>query len=105
MLDFPLWKRIWLWAVTLFFALSAVPSLIALTGASWPSALPSPMVNLGLDLAGGSHILLEADPAATRCAPLSRASASATFRPPTTACRSCSRIRARSTPRATRSSR
>ena len=63
MLDFPLWKRIWLWAVTLFFALSAVPSLIALTGASWPSALPSPMVNLGLDLAGGSHILLEADPA------------------------------------------
>jgi len=28
-----------------------------------PEALPSPMVNLGLDLAGGSHIMLEADPA------------------------------------------
>ncbi|HYD24218.1 MAG TPA: protein translocase subunit SecD [Croceibacterium sp.] len=63
MLEFPLWKRVYLWVVTLFFALAAVPSLIALTGAGWPAALPRPMVNLGLDLAGGSHILLEADPA------------------------------------------
>jgi preprotein translocase subunit SecD len=62
MLDFPLWKRVWLWVVTLFFALAAVPSLVSLTGANWPAALPNPMVNLGLDLAGGSHILLEADP-------------------------------------------
>jgi preprotein translocase subunit SecD len=62
MLDFPLWKRVWLWGVTLFFALAAVPSLVSLTGAKWPAALPNPMVNLGLDLAGGSHILLEADP-------------------------------------------
>jgi preprotein translocase subunit SecD len=62
MLDFPLWKRVWLWAVTLFFALAAVPSLVSLTGANWPAALPNPIVNLGLDLAGGSHILLEADP-------------------------------------------
>jgi preprotein translocase subunit SecD len=61
MLDFPLWKRVWLWAVTLFFALAAVPSLVSLTGASWPAALPKPMVNLGLDLAGGSHLMLEAD--------------------------------------------
>jgi len=62
MLDFPLWKRIWLWGITLLFALAAVPSLITLTGARWPEALPSPMVNLGLDLAGGSHLMLEADP-------------------------------------------
>jgi preprotein translocase subunit SecD len=62
MLDFPLWKRVWLWAVTLFFALAAIPSLVSLTGARWPEALPSPLVNLGLDLAGGSHILLEAEP-------------------------------------------
>ena len=61
MLDFPLWKRLWLWAVTLFFALAAVPSLISLTGASWPAALPSPSINLGLDLAGGSHLMLEGD--------------------------------------------
>jgi preprotein translocase subunit SecD len=62
MLDFPLWKRVWLWAITLFFALAALPSLVSLTGARWPEALPDPVVNLGLDLAGGSHILLEADP-------------------------------------------
>jgi len=62
MLDFPLWRRVFLWTVTLVLALSAVPSLLTLTGARWPEALPSPMVNLGLDLAGGSHILLEADP-------------------------------------------
>src|SRR5690606_18950646 len=43
-------------------ALAAVPSLVTLTGAQWPAALPRPMVNLGLDLAGGSHILLEANP-------------------------------------------
>src|SRR5690606_23738041 len=61
MLEFPPWKRVYLWALTLFFALAAVPSLVSLTGASWPSVLPRPMVNLGLDLAGGSHILLEAE--------------------------------------------
>src|SRR5688500_16213188 len=62
MLDFPPWKRLWLWGVTLFFALAAVPSLLTLAGVRLPDALPSPMVNLGLDLAGGSHIMLEADP-------------------------------------------
>ena len=61
MLDFPLWRRVFLWGVTLFFALAAVPSLVTVTGARWPDVLPDPMVNLGLDLAGGSHILLEAD--------------------------------------------
>ena len=62
MLDFPLWKRVWLWAVTLVFALSALPSLASLAGVSLPAGVPHPMVNLGLDLAGGSHILLEANP-------------------------------------------
>ncbi len=62
MLEFPLWKRVYLWTISLFFALAAVPSLVALTGAPWPTFLPRPMVNLGLDLAGGSHIMLEADP-------------------------------------------
>ncbi len=61
MLDFPAWKKAWLWLVTAACALAALPSLVALTGARWPSILPEPMVNLGLDLAGGSHILLEAD--------------------------------------------
>ena len=63
MLEFPLWKRIYLWAVTLVFALAAVPSLLSLGGVEWPEFLPSPpMVNLGLDLAGGSHLMLEANP-------------------------------------------
>ncbi|WP_374405207.1 protein translocase subunit SecD [Pelagerythrobacter sp.] len=62
MLDFPLWKRGWFWGLTLACSLLALPSLVSISGANWPSALPDPEVNLGLDLAGGSHILLEADP-------------------------------------------
>lgn len=60
MLDFPLWKKLSLWAVTLAASLLALPSLFNVTGLDWPKALPSPEVNLGLDLAGGSHLLLEA---------------------------------------------
>lgn len=63
MLDFPRWKKIWLWALTLLTAAAALPSLVSVAGGAWPSSLPAPKVNLGLDLAGGSHILLEADPA------------------------------------------
>jgi preprotein translocase subunit SecD len=63
MLDFPAWKRIWLWALTIVAAAAAIPSLYTLTGSQWPTALPNPTVNLGLDLAGGSHLLLEATPA------------------------------------------
>lgn len=62
MLEFPRWKVLWLWAVTLLTALAAVPSLLTATSIHWPAALPQPKINLGLDLAGGSHILLEADP-------------------------------------------
>lgn len=62
MLEFPRWKVLWLWAVTLLTALAAIPSLLTATSMHWPSALPQPKINLGLDLAGGSHILLEADP-------------------------------------------
>lgn len=61
MLDFPAWKKAWLWFITLACALAALPSLLSFTSVPWPSALPDPRVNLGLDLAGGSHILLEAD--------------------------------------------
>jgi preprotein translocase subunit SecD len=62
MLDFPRWKRVWLWFVTLAAVAAALPSLAAVSGLRWPSVLPEPVVNLGLDLAGGSHILLEANP-------------------------------------------
>ena len=61
MLDFPQWKRIYLWGLTLIGVLLALPSIFSLAGMDWPDALPDPEINLGLDLAGGSHILLEAD--------------------------------------------
>ncbi len=63
MLEFPTWRKTWLWAITALAILAALPSLLSATSIRWPDALPDPMVNLGLDLAGGSHILLEAEPA------------------------------------------
>ena len=66
MLDFPRWKVLMLWGVTILVALASLPSLFTVSGLAWPSALPSPTINLGLDLAGGSHILLEADPSQVR---------------------------------------
>jgi|TARA_R110002012_G_scaffold23889_15_gene80664 preprotein translocase subunit SecD len=63
MLDFPTWRKVWLWLITGLCVAAALPSLLSATSVRWPDALPDPMVNLGLDLAGGSHILLEADAA------------------------------------------
>jgi preprotein translocase subunit SecD len=63
MLDFPVWKRIWVWALTLIVAACSLPTLVTQLGGTWPSQLPGPQVNLGLDLAGGSQLLLEAQPA------------------------------------------
>jgi preprotein translocase subunit SecD len=65
MLDFPRWK---VWLVSIVVALGvllSVPSLIAGTPLSgnWPKWLPQYRISLGLDLAGGSHLLLEADSA------------------------------------------
>ncbi len=62
MLDFPRWKQLWFWAIALVAAAAALPSIVSVAGGSWPSFLPAPRINLGLDLAGGSHILLEANP-------------------------------------------
>src|SRR3954470_17624009 len=63
MLEFPRWK---VWLVSLVVALGilfSMPSLIAGTplSGSWPKWLPQYRISLGLDLAGGSHLLLEAD--------------------------------------------
>jgi len=38
-----------------------VPSVVSIAHVQWPSFLPDPKINLGLDLAGGSHLLLEAN--------------------------------------------
>lgn len=61
MLDFPIWKKVWCWGLAIVLACLALPSLFSVANLPWPSALPDPKVALGLDLAGGSHILLEAD--------------------------------------------
>jgi len=63
MLEFPKWK---VWLVSLVVALGvllSMPSLLAATpyASAWPKWLPQYKINLGLDLAGGSHLLLEAD--------------------------------------------
>jgi preprotein translocase subunit SecD len=63
MLEFPKWK---VWLVSLVVALGvlwSIPSLIASSPLAqhWPAWLPQSKINLGLDLAGGSHLLLEAD--------------------------------------------
>ncbi|ARE38497.1 Protein-export membrane protein [Rhodovulum sp. P5] len=82
MLNIALWKRVTIWAVVLIgLALAApnlfyerverhnqavklienqgeTPDLVAQRGA-WPSWLPSGIVNLGLDLRGGAHLLAE----------------------------------------------
>lgn len=61
MLEFPTWKRLWYWGLTLVIAAAALPSLASVSNLPWPRFLPDPQVSLGLDLAGGSHILLEAN--------------------------------------------
>jgi preprotein translocase subunit SecD len=63
MLEFPKWK-VWLIGVVIAAGvLLSIPSLIAGTpyAGAWPKWMPQYKVNLGLDLAGGSHLLLEAD--------------------------------------------
>jgi preprotein translocase subunit SecD len=63
MLEFPRWK---VWIVSLVVLLGVVlsiPSIIAGTPLKdrWPAWAPQHKINLGLVLAGGSHLLLEAD--------------------------------------------
>ncbi|MDP1667651.1 protein translocase subunit SecD [Phaeovulum sp.] len=83
MLQIPSWKRILILAVCLFGIVSAAPNLFygrveahndaiaaaekagfeteaqAAARAAWPDWLPSGLVNLGLDLRGGAHLLAE----------------------------------------------
>lgn len=61
MLDFPRWKTILISIILLLGIVFTVPSFLPeKTTATLPGLLQS-RVNLGLDLAGGSHLLLEAD--------------------------------------------
>ncbi|MGB8812466.1 MAG: protein translocase subunit SecD [Paracoccaceae bacterium] len=84
MLHTPLWKRVMIWGICALGIMYAAPNLfytrvethndaaraIEAAGgvatpeqeaalAQWPNALPSGLVNLGLDLRGGAHLLAE----------------------------------------------
>ena len=60
MLDFSRWKIAIIAGVCLFFALLAMPNLFSeSTREQFSAFLPSRTVNLGLDLQGGSYLLLE----------------------------------------------
>jgi preprotein translocase subunit SecD len=62
MLDFPRWRVWMLNALILLAFLVAIPSFLPKSLYDRiPGWVPKETINLGLDLAGGSHILLEAD--------------------------------------------
>ena len=59
MLDFPRWKIAWITGLLGVLCALAIPSFLP---ERYTSALPvHPRINLGLDLAGGSYLLLEAE--------------------------------------------
>ncbi len=83
MLDFPAWKKVLIWGICLLGVIFALPNLfydrvdrhnqalrkieagaprtpeLEADLAAWPGWLPSTIVNLGLDLRGGAHLLVE----------------------------------------------
>jgi preprotein translocase subunit SecD len=64
MLQIPLWKRIFIIGVVVLSILYSAPNLMPKDSeflAGLPSWMPHKTVNLGLDLQGGSHILLQVD--------------------------------------------
>ena len=61
MLDFPPWKVWTIALVALLGVLFAVPNFFPESVVkTWPSGLPRNQLSLGLDLRGGSHLMLEA---------------------------------------------
>ncbi|RED17553.1 protein translocase subunit SecD [Parasphingopyxis lamellibrachiae] len=59
--DFPPWKVWMLTAMLVIGVLLSIPSLLTEEQRAYiPEFLPQPSINLGLDLSGGVHILLEA---------------------------------------------
>jgi len=59
MLDFPRWKVVSIWAFLAVLVALAIPSVVP--GLATRLPFKAPTINLGLDLAGGSYLLLEAD--------------------------------------------
>ena len=62
MSHFPTWKIVLIIAVTVFGALAAAPNLLSRQAAeALPDWIPHRQISLGLDLQGGSHLLLDVD--------------------------------------------
>src|SRR5215468_1423034 len=62
MLQLPRWRVILVIVVAIFAAFTSAPNLLpASVRQQIPSFLPHSPMNLGLDLQGGSHLLLEVD--------------------------------------------
>src|SRR5258708_931392 len=61
MLDFPRWKVVSILVLLAALMALAIPSFIPESQTKNWGAFPHPRINLGLDLAGGSYLLLEAD--------------------------------------------
>lgn len=62
MLHFPRWKVVTVTIISLFFILTALPNVLPEgLRTKLPGFLPSQTIPLGLDLRGGSHLLLELD--------------------------------------------
>jgi len=59
---FPTWKIVLILAVAAFGALAAAPNLLSRQAAeALPDWIPHRQISLGLDLQGGSHLLLDVD--------------------------------------------
>ena len=62
MLHFSRWKTFFIWGFALLGVLCAAPNLIPEKDlASYPQFVQNLRLNLGLDLRGGSHLLLKMD--------------------------------------------
>lgn len=62
MLYFSRWKTIWIAIISIWGILFVSPNFIGSDKLEWvPKWIPHDQINLGLDLQGGSHLLLEVD--------------------------------------------
>ncbi|MEX1108744.1 MAG: protein translocase subunit SecD, partial [Dongiaceae bacterium] len=62
MLNFPRWKVITVVALCVFGVLLALPNVVSKESIAWlPDWFPQRQITLGLDLQGGSHLLMEVD--------------------------------------------
>ena len=61
MLQFQLWKKLLVVMVAVLGIIFALPNLIGNGDCTGTGFLPCKQINLGLDLQGGSHLLLRVD--------------------------------------------